>query len=544
MEIKVIIGRPQDVISGALVAFHREEEPERQGVVLEVDRALGGQLSQAISSGEFKGQYGEVLSVHTLGRLGAGRVILAGLGKSAGFKLDRVRGATAAACKALRRAKLSSGALFLEDPVFGDLDVQGLAQVMAEGAFLGLYNFQKYKTVDIEDSRPEELLMIVGPREPREVEAANLEAVRRSVAVGRCLAEATNLARDMVNEPANIMTPTRMYEVATQVAREWGLECTCLDREVMAAMGMGALLGVAQGSRQPPRFIILRYRGGPEAEGKPHPGFLGKGVTFDSGGISLKPAERMELMKGDMAGGAAVIGALRAIAELKPAINVTGIVPAVENLPSGEASRPGDILRAMSGKTIEVISTDAEGRLILADALAYARREKLSPLVDVATLTGACSIALGPFYTGAFTNNQPLLDRLLKAAEESGERIWPMPTHEDFKELNKSPVADVKNVAGREGGAITAALFLEEFAEETPWVHLDIAATSQSETERPDQPKGATGVAVRTLVALALSLADAPQVVEDAPNPGVSTPSWPSPFLWQRNASGRRRPSP
>ena len=507
MEFKVIIGRPEEVSAGALVVFHLEEEA-LQGVALEVDRTLEGQLSQAVSSGEFKGEYGQVLPVHTFDRLGAGRVILTGLGKAADLKPDRVRGATGAACKALRRAKLSSAAFFLEDPVFGTLDVGGLAQAMTEGAFLGLYDFQKYKTIDIEDSHPDEMLMVIGPGEPAEVEAANLEAVRRSVAVGRCLAEATNLARDMVNEPANAMTPTRMCEVATQVAQEWGLECTCLDREQMAAMGMGALLGVAQGSRQPPRFIVLRYRGGPEAEGKPHPGFLGKGVTFDSGGISLKPAERMEMMKGDMAGGAAVIGALRAIAELKPAINVTGIVPAVENLPSGEASRPGDILRAMSGKTIEVISTDAEGRLILADALAYARREKLSPLVDVATLTGACAIALGPFYTGAFSNNHALLDRLLRVAEESGERIWPMPIHEDFKELIKSPVADVKNVGGREGGAITAALFLAEFAEDTPWVHLDIAATSQSETERPDQPKGATGVAVRTLVALALSLAE------------------------------------
>ena len=508
MRFEVIIGRPEEVTAGALIVFHLEGQPSLQGVALEADRSLEGVLSQAVSSGEFKAEYGQVISVHTFGRLGAGRVIMAGLGKGQDLSLDRVRGAAGAACKALRRAKLDSGAIFLEDSVFGSLDVQELAQAVAEGALLGLYDFQKYKTQDLENSHPGELLLVIGPGEPAEVEAANLEAVRRAVTVGRCLADATNLARDMVNEPANTMTPARMCEVATQVAQEWGLECSCLSREDMAAMGMNALLGVAQGSRQPPFLIVLRYRGGPEAEGKPRPAFLGKGVTFDSGGISIKPAEHMEQMKGDMAGGAAVIAALRALGELKPPIDVAGIIPAVENLPSGEASRPGDILKAMSGKTIEVISTDAEGRLILADALAYARKEGLSPLVDVATLTGACAIALGPFYTGAFGNNKPFLDRVLKVSEEAGERLWPMPTHEDFKEFIKSPVADVKNVGGREGGAITAALFLAEFAEDTPWVHLDIAATAQSETERPDQPKGATGVAVRTLVALALSLAE------------------------------------
>ncbi|MDP2726957.1 MAG: leucyl aminopeptidase [Dehalococcoidia bacterium] len=508
MKFEVIIGRPEDVTASALVVFHREGDASPQGVALKADQALEGYLSQVISSGEFKGEYGQVTSIPTFGRLGSGRVIMVGLGKAEDLSLDRVRGAAGVACKALRKAKADSGAFFLEDPVFGDLNAQGLAQAITEGALLGLYEFQKYKTGDTEDSHPRDLLLVVAPGEPAEVEAAGLEAVRRAVIVGHCLAEATNLARDLVNEPANVMTPTRMCEVAGQVAQEWGLEYSCLGREEMEAMGMGALLGVAQGSHQPPRFIILRYRGGPEAEGKPHPGFLGKGVTFDSGGISIKPAERMEQMKGDMAGGAAVIGALRALGELKPAINVTGIVPAVENLPSGEALRPGDILRAMNGKTIEVISTDAEGRLILADALSYARKEGLSPLVDVATLTGACAIALGPFYTGAFSNNRPLLDRILKAAEEVGELLWPMPMDEQFKELIKSTTADLKNVGGREGGAITAALFLKEFVEDTPWVHLDIAATFQTEEDRPYQPKGATGAAVRTLVGLALSLAE------------------------------------
>lgn len=507
MELRLTIGRPREIAAGALVVFHREGDTGPQGVALEADQALEGHLSQAISSGELKGKIGQVVSVPTFGRLAAGRVVMAGLGKAEGLDLERVRGAVGAACKALRQAKVDSGALFLDDPLLGGLEIQGLAQAVAEGALLGLYDFQKYKTRDKEDAHPGELLLVIQPSEPAQGAAANPDLFRPAVARGRSLAEATNFARDLVNEPANAMTPSRMCEVASQVAQEWGLEYSCLGREEMQALGMGALLGVAQGSRQPPYLILLRYRGGPEAEGKPHPGFLGKGVTFDSGGISLKPAERMEQMKGDMAGGAAVIAALRVLGELRPPINVTGIVPAVENLPSGEALKPGDILRAMSGKTIEVISTDAEGRLILADALSYARWEGLSPLVDVATLTGACAVALGPFFAGAFSNNRPLLDRILKVAEEAGERLWPMPMDEEYKELIKSTTADLKNVGGREGGAITAALFLAEFAEETPWVHLDIAPTAQTETDRPYQPKGATGVGVRTLVGLALALA-------------------------------------
>lgn len=508
MQFEVIIGQPGEIAAGALIAFHREGDSSLSGALIEADRALDGLLSQALSSGEFKGQYGQVFSTSTLGKFPADRLIIVGLGKQADITMDRARGAAAIACKALRKAKAESGAIFVEDPLFGDIDARGLAQAVAEGALLGLYDFNKYKTADKDNSHPRELVLLISPGEPAEVEAANLESVRRAVSVGRCLADATNLARDMINEPANVMTPIRMCEVATEVAQQWGLECTCLDREQMEAMGMGSLLGVAQGSHQPPRFIVLRYKGGRKAKGKPHPGFVGKGVTFDSGGIDLKPGEHMELMKGDMSGGAAVIAAMRAIGELKPPIDVTGIVPAVENMPSGEASRPGDILRAMSGKTIEVISTDAEGRLILADALAYARREKLSPLVDIATLTGACAIALGPFYTGAFTNNQHLLDQLLRVAKEAGERIWPMPMDPDYKDLIKSDVADMKNVGGREGGAITAALFLAEFAEDTPWVHLDIAATAQSGEERAYQPKGAAGAAVRTLVGLALALAE------------------------------------
>jgi len=265
------------------------------------------------------------------------------------------------------------------------------------------------------------------------------------------------------------------------------------------------LLGVAQGSQQPPKFIVLHYKGGDSPE--TNVVLVGKGITFDSGGISIKPSEKLGEMKGDMAGGAAVLGAIAAIAQLKPEINVTAIVPATENLPSGSALKPGDILTAMSGKTIEIVSTDAEGRLILADALGYAKKLGAKLIVDVATLTGSCRVALGDVCTGAFGNNQELVDKVIAAGTEAGELIWQMPMYDEYKEQNKSDVADIKNVGGRLGGAITAAKFLAEFADDTPWVHLDIAGTSLSEKERAYQVKGATGVPVRTLVNLVLSLA-------------------------------------
>ena len=322
---------------------------------------------------------------------------------------------------------------------------------------------------------------------------------------GRILAEATNLARDMVNEPANYMTPSQMAETAKRLAETYGLELSVLEREQMQELGMGALLGVAQGSQQPPKFITLHYRGGDATE--IDVALVGKGVTFDSGGISIKPSEGMVEMKGDMAGGAAVMAAISAIAQLKPKINVMAIIPATENLPGDNALKPGDILTAMNGKTIEIISTDAEGRLILADALGYAKRLGAKLIVDVATLTGAMRVALGEIYSGAFGNNQELMDRMVAAGAEAGELIWPMPMHEGYKEQIESDVADIKNVGSKYGGAITGAQFIAEFVGDTPWVHLDIAGTFLNEKERSYLVKGATGIPVRTLVNLVLSLA-------------------------------------
>jgi leucyl aminopeptidase len=328
---------------------------------------------------------------------------------------------------------------------------------------------------------------------------------------GKVIAEAANLARDMVNEPANYMTPSQMAEVAKEIAGKYKLECKVFDREGMEAMGMGALLGVAKGSNQPPKLITLTYKGDEHSEKAL--GFLGKGITFDSGGISIKASEGMDEMKDDMAGAAAAMTALGTIAQLKPKINVTAVIPATENLPSGTALKPGDVLKAMNGKTIEVISTDAEGRLILADALSYAVKQGLSPLIDLATLTGACRVALGTLYSGLFGNGQDLVDKVLKAAERTGERMWQMPMPEEYKEQNKSEIANVKNTGNRYGGAITAALFLAEFVDNTPWVHIDIAGTALSNKESGYIVKGATGVGVRTLVELALSEAKSQEAI-------------------------------
>jgi leucyl aminopeptidase len=302
-----------------------------------------------------------------------------------------------------------------------------------------------------------------------------------------------------------------MADMARKVAKERGLEVTVLEKDRMQEMGMGGLLGVNQGSAQPPKLIVLEYKG--NQTGVTDITLVGKGITFDSGGISIKPSERMEEMKGDMAGGASVIATIGAIAQLKPAINLRAIVPATENMPDGKAYKPGDVLKALNGKTIEVISTDAEGRVILSDALSYANKLGTKRIIDVATLTGACAVALGTICSGAFTNNQELADQVIAAGNRAGECIWQLPMYEEYKEQNKSDVADIKNSGGRYGGAITAAQFLAEFVGDTPWVHLDIAGPFMSDKEKGYTTKGATGVPVRTLINLVMGLA--PKDVQD-----------------------------
>jgi len=494
LEIKVTVGDIAQIEADAVVVNLFEGVEQTGGAMAVVDKALGGAISSLISHGEIKGKFGEVSILHTFGRLPAGIVAVAGLGKRQDFNVDKIRGVAGEFCRALRKLNCHKVATILHGTGIGSIEPEVSAEAITEGALLGLYSFTKYKKPEYKDI--EEILIIV--REKEKVPMLEL-----AIDKGKVIAEAANLARDMVNEPANYMTPSRMAEVAKEIAGKYKLECKVFDREDMEAMGMGALLGVARGSNQPPKLITLAYRGDEHSEKSL--GFLGKGITFDSGGISIKPSEGMDEMKGDMAGAAAVMTALGAIAQLKPKINVTAIIPATENLPSGTALKPGDILKAMNGKTIEVISTDAEGRLILADALSYAVKQGLSPLIDLATLTGACRVALGLLYSGVFGNDQNLVDKVLKAAERTGERMWQLPLPEEYKEQNKSEIADIKNTGNRYGGAITAALFLAEFVDNTPWVHLDIAGPRLSSKESGYLVRGAAGFGVRTLVELALS---------------------------------------
>lgn len=493
--------RVQDILAypgDAVVVNLFEGVKQPGGATKAVDQALGGLISQAISRGEFGGKIGTSLLLYTQGKLKAERVLVVGLGKEEDFGLETIRSVSGEAVRVLRRHCCRRVGTILHGTGAGGLGLKEAAQAITEGAILGLYRFDRYKTKTENHKSVEELSLLL-----REQEQAT--ALRASATTGRIIADAVNLARDLVNEPSNSLTPQDLAARARAVARAHKLTCRILEKREIERMKMGAFLGVAQGSSRPPVLVVLSYRGGRGKE--PALGLIGKGVTFDSGGISIKPSEGMEQMKGDMAGGAAVIAAMGAIAQLKPAINVAAIVPACENLPSGTALKPGDVVRTMDGKTIEVLNTDAEGRLILADALCYARKLGCRRLVDAATLTGACVIALGSVRSGAFTNNQEWMDRVRSAAEAAGEKIWHMPMDGEYDEQIKSDVADIKNIGGRKAGAITAAKLLARFAGEVPWVHLDIAGTSQSDKEKGYTVKGATGVPARTLIRLALDLA-------------------------------------
>ena len=498
MEIKVVAGEIAKTKADAIVVSYFEGMAHAEGDTAALDKALGGAISRLISQGEIKGKCNEVTIIHTLGKLPADRVVIAGLGKQAELSPDKIRSSIATVCRLLRRKYVANVATVAQGVGIAGITAEVSAQALTEGALLGLYTFRRHITKESEQGEIK-MLTIVGHNR------SEMSGLKRGSEKGKILAEATNIARDMVNEPANHMTPTDMSAWATRLAKTQKLSITVLEREQVEKLGMGAFLGVAKESKQPPKFIVLSYKGG--KSGETDIALIGKGITFDSGGISIKPSEGMEEMKGDMAGGAAVIAAISAIAQLKPAINVLAIVAATENLPGGEALKPGDVITAMGGKTIEIISTDAEGRLTLADALGYARQQKAKLIVDVATLTGACRIALGDVCTGAFGNDQELVNKIIAAGAEAGERIWQMPMYEEYKEQNKSEVADIKNTGGRLAGAITAAQFLAEFAGDSHWVHLDIAGTSMTDKEKNHLVKGATGVPVRTLVNLVLSLA-------------------------------------
>jgi leucyl aminopeptidase len=453
---------------------------------------LEAPLGPFYEAGEIKGKLLEFTLLHGVTGYAATRVLLAGSGKPE--KLDYATlGKLAAAAMRFLKGKGVSEVTFALDSDFANA---GTVASVAEGVLVGAWEPDQWKT-EKGDSKSIDSVAIAVPGSADESVEAALEH-------GRIIGEAINVAREIAVEPPNALTPMALADRARAVAKESGLSIDVLDQDRMRQLGMGALLGVAQGSAQAPAMIVMQYK--PEkATAEGHLGLIGKGVTFDTGGISIKPSEGMEKMKYDMAGGAAVIGAMQAIARLKPGIAVTGIIPAVENMPGSKAQRPGDIVKSLSGKTIEILNTDAEGRLILADAITYAKQLGCTHLVDAATLTGAIVVALGHTSSGVFTNNDALLERWMSAGKAAGEKMWHMPLDDEYLEQLKTVYADLQNIGSRWGGACTAAMFLKEFAGETPWVHVDVAGTAWLDDAKPSMAKGPTGIPLGTFVSLAMN---------------------------------------
>jgi leucyl aminopeptidase len=454
----------------------------------ELDRRAGGQIKAVLDAEGFQAKPGQAAHLHPAGGLAAARVILVGLGEPKDMTVETLRRAAAVG---VRRARDLGARRVAADLLDDRLPARQQAQALVEAAILSLYTFDRYKRE--KQDKTVDHLILVAPDEGVVREAG--EGARR----GEIFGAAAVFARDLVNMPANELNPTYLAKVAARIAREARLRLRVYDRTRCARLGMGAFLAVAAGSQQPPKFLHLTYAG----RGRParRVALIGKGITFDAGGLDLKTAEGMLRMKNDMSGAAAVLAIMKVLPQLEVGVEVHGLIAATENMPSGSAFRPGDVLRAMNGTTIEVGNTDAEGRLTLADALCYARqRVKPDEVIDVATLTGACVVALGPLCAGLFANDQALADRLLAAAEHTGERLWQLPLFDEYRDHLKSEVADLNNVGPRGGGAITAGLFLKEFAGSTPWAHLDIAGPAFTEKDLPLAPKGATGAAVRTLL--------------------------------------------
>lgn len=498
--IRLHAGSADQVDADLLIVPAFEDEPRFPAAL---DTALGGELNRAGSSGEFKGKPYDLFLAPVVNAIWRSRrVAVVGAGRRATYAPDRARKLATSVGLAARQRHIARLAFWHEVDARGD--PSEFAQAIAEGLSLAEFESGQYKTGEAERGDLESLQIGM------DATGVDVESVTRAIDRGRTLGESSNLARGLANEPSNTLTPRELAERAAAIAGAAGVGVEVLDERRIAELGMGLLLGVARGSHEPPRLIVLRHEP-PGAPDRPVLGLIGKGITFDTGGISIKPADGMERMKDDMAGGAAVIAAMRAIALLKAPIRVIGVVPATENMPGGGAIKPGDVLRSASGKTVEVINTDAEGRLILGDGLWYAQRLGATHLVDVATLTGACVVALGKITSGLFGTPDAWVEQVRRVAEREGDRSWPMPVFEEYRDQLKSEIADLSNTGGRPAGAITAALFLKEFSGGLPWVHMDIAGTAWAEEPRPYQPKGATGVAVRTLAELAFTSSQWPK---------------------------------
>lgn len=455
-----------------------------------VDKALNQIISKLIKNGEITGKLGETVVIHTFGKLKSDKVMVVGLGKSGNFGPEEIRKVAGIAAKRAQETNAKKVGTIVHGAGIGGLEPERAAQSLVEGTLLSLYEFKQYKKP--EEKKIKEFSIV-------EMDRRKIQSFRKGASLGEILAKCQNIARDLINEPANNLTPKMLAQKIKRIIKYMGLEKVIeqqfLDKTKIKKLGLGALMSVAQGSNNEPRFIILKIKN----SNKPLTCLIGKTVTFDSGGISLKSADGMARMKGDMSGGAIVIGTTLALAQVKSKPNLMTIIPAVENMPSATASRPGDVVRAMNGKTIEIISTDAEGRMTLVDAICYAESKKAKTIIDIATLTGGCVVALGDVTGAVMANDQKLIDTLLSISENTGERLWQLPLFEEYKEQLKSDVADIKNSGGRKASTITAGIFLQSFVNNSKWLHIDIAGKEIAEKSSFYTPKGGTGFGVRTL---------------------------------------------
>jgi len=491
MEIRVEQGRSEKYPCELLVLFSYEFPEPLEGPIKNVDLEWKGFISSLMNQGDFKGELFERKLFYTQDALRAKRVLLTGLGKRGEFDLEKWRGAASKAGQYIRDAGVKQFAVQIQK--FDSFAEEELAESFVTGLLLGTYQYNELKTLEREKIKEIGEVTILGGK------AEELKSLNKGTETGRIVSEAVCMARDLVNGPSNKITPTLLSEKAQQIAKDYGMEIQVLDVSEAEAMGMGAFAAVARGSQEPAKFIIMEYNKGKEFDTV---ALVGKGITFDSGGISIKPSEGMDRMKDDMSGAAAVLAMMQAASKLRIPLHLVGIMPATENLPSGKAYKPGDVLKTLSGQTVEVISTDAEGRLILSDALTYSLRYQPKAIIDLATLTGACVIALGDYVIGLFGNDEPLLKRIQDSSEKTGEKVWNLPLWDEYFEYMKSDVADFKNVGTRAAGAIIGGIFLSKFVEKIPWVHLDIAGPAFIEKDRPYVPKGGTGVGVRLVVQL------------------------------------------
>jgi leucyl aminopeptidase len=490
IHVSVSGAAPEEVAGDALVLFVPEKGTEPFRDFRKVDQKLKKALSSVIKDERFQGKPGDALVYHTSGLIRAARVIVSGLGKKEKWNAEVFRRAAASAAVAARNAACSRVVFSL--PTETGVSIQAAAGAVVDGALLGSYRYVKFKTKEeeIESEKNIESITLL---------ADSPSAVHPAIAKSKLYAEATCFARDLVNEPANELNPEVLADRARKAAREAGLGFRVLEAPELQKLHAGAILGVGSGSRVPPRLIQLTYQSGNKKGRKV--ALVGKGITFDSGGLSLKTSKYMETMKCDMAGAAAVLAAMRALPQIKPDFDVTGILCAAENMPSGSAIRPGDVLTTMNGKTIEVINTDAEGRLVLADGLSWAVKQGAREIIDLATLTGACVIGLGPYIAGVLSNNKELAQSIIAAGDQVGEQFWELPVSDDYDFMIKSDIADMKNLAqNSEAGATQGALLLREFIGDAKWAHLDIAGPAWYDKDFFYNRKNGSGFGVRTLL--------------------------------------------